>query len=337
MKILAPVAISILLAALPLIGMQVADMHLVLGIIVPYLAFFIFLAGFLARIAKWIRVPVPFNITTTAGQQKSLPWIKANPIDNPSSYFGVILRMAGEVFIFRSLFRNTKSFLSKGRLVTQSTKWLWTMALLFHYAMLIVVLRHIRFFVEIPPLPIRGIDLVDSMFQVGVPSLYLTGVAFVGAVTYLFLRRLGNQMRVISNSADYFPLALLLLIGVSGMTIRYVYHADIPGIKEHMMSLVFFQPLTKKLDDLFYVHLFLVSVFMIYFPMSKLVHAGGVFFSPTRNMPNNARFKRHINPWDYPVPPHSYEAYEDDFREKMIEAGLPVDSKEPTGHAERSH
>ena len=38
----------------------------------------------------------------------------------------------------------------------------------------------------------------------------------------------------------------------------------------------------------------------------------------------SARARRHVNPWNYPVKVHTYEEYEDDFREKMVEAGLPV-------------
>lgn len=53
----------------------------------------------------------------------------------------------------------------------------------------------------------------------------------------------------------------------------------------------------------------------------------GIFLSPTRNLSNNSRMKRHINPWDYPVKVHTYEEYEDEFRELMIEAGLPVEKK----------
>ncbi|MCA1785815.1 MAG: menaquinol oxidoreductase, partial [Desulfobacteraceae bacterium] len=67
---------------------------------------------------------------------------------------------------------------------------------------------------------------------------------------------------------------------------------------------------------------------LAYFPMSKLMHMGGVFLSPTRNMANNTRAQRHVNPWNYDVPIHTYEQYEDHFRDKMIEAGLPVDKKE---------
>jgi hypothetical protein len=73
------------------------------------------------------------------------------------------------------------------------------------------------------------------------------------------------------------------------------------------------------------MHLFLVSVLIAYFPFSKLMHLGGIFLSPTRNLSNNNRSVRHLNPWNYPVKTHSYDAYEDEFREKMIEAGIPVE------------
>jgi hypothetical protein len=74
----------------------------------------------------------------------------------------------------------------------------------------------------------------------------------------------------------------------------------------------------------------LITVLLAYFPFSKLMHAGGVFLSPTRNMANNSRMVRHINPWNDPsIKPHSYAGYEDDFREAMVEAGLPVEKELP--------
>jgi hypothetical protein len=57
------------------------------------------------------------------------------------------------------------------------------------------------------------------------------------------------------------------------------------------------------------------------------MHMGGVFLSPTRNLPCNTRAVRHVNPWNYPVEVHTYEEYEEEFREKMIEAGLPVEKE----------
>jgi nitrate reductase gamma subunit len=45
------------------------------------------------------------------------------------------------------------------------------------------------------------------------------------------------------------------------------------------------------------VHLFLVAVLLMIFPISKLLHAPGLFFSPGRNQADNSRDKRHISGW----------------------------------------
>ena len=68
-----------------------------------------------------------------------------------------------------------------------------------------------------------------------------------------------------------------------------------------------------------------MSVLIAYFPFSKLSHMAGVFLSPTRNLAANNRAVRHVNPWDYPVKVHSYEEYEDELRDKMKTAGIPVE------------
>jgi len=337
-KILLPVALALGVALVPMAGFAVADLHVLFGVVIPYLAFATFVGGFLWRIAGWVRTPVPFNITTTAGQQKSLPWIKHDWVENPSGAGGVVVRMAAEVFLFRSLFRNTQSGIVDGRLIAFSAKGLWVIGMLFHYSMLVVVLRHLRFFLPVVPGAINGLATLDGLFQIGPPTLYFTDLFFIGAVTLLFLRRVAErQVRLISLPGDFFPLAVLFLIGASGVLMRYLFHVDIPGIKAHMLSLLQLHPAAMRLDVAFYVHLFLVSVLLAYFPFSKLVHAGGVFLSPTRNMPNDARVHRHINPWDYPAPPHSYADYENDFREKMIDADLPVDSTEATQTSHGGH
>jgi hypothetical protein len=107
---------------------------------------------------------------------------------------------------------------------------------------------------------------------------------------------------------------------------RYVVKIDIIGIKEMTLGLVNFNPVVpENMSVFFYIHIFLVCVLLAYFPFSKLVHLGGVFMSPTRNLENNNRAVRHINPWNPEPKYHTYEAYENEFRELMIEAGLPVE------------
>ncbi|MBU4462709.1 MAG: respiratory nitrate reductase subunit gamma, partial [Proteobacteria bacterium] len=156
-----------------------------------------------------------------------------------------------------------------------------------------------------------------------------SGAVLLAAVTFLFLRRIYlPQMRYISLAADFFPLFLIISIAITGILMRYFTKVDVVGIKELAMGLATLHPtIPDGIGSLFYIHLFLVSVLFAYFPFSKLMHMGGVFLSPTRNLPNNTRAERHVNPWNPSVKVHTYEEYEDDFREKMIEAGLPVEKE----------
>jgi len=206
-------------------------------------------------------------------------------------------------------------------------KWLWLFSLAFHWAFFTVLFRHLRFFTEPVPACVDLVAKLDGFLQIGLPELRISGVALLVAVTLLFLRRIWiPQVKYISLGSDYFPLFLIFGIAFTGILMRYFTKVDIVGVKAFTMSLVTFKPhITKGIGSIFYVHLFFVSVLLAYFPFSKLMHLGGIFMSPTRNLANNSRAVRHVNPWNYPVKIHTYEAYEDDFREKMIEAGLPVE------------
>jgi nitrate reductase gamma subunit len=320
----------IVLSFLAYAGAGLLGLEGLFGIIIPYLAVALFIYGVIARIAGWARSPVPFRITTTAGQQETLPWIKQDKIDNPSSTGGVIVRMLLEIFLFRSLFRNTSASLDgSGKLAFRLEKWLWLFALAFHYAFLAVILRHLRFFLEPVPACIQLLETLDGFLQVGLPVMMLSGVVLLAAVTFLFIRRLFiGRVRYISLASDYFPLFLIFGIAFTGLLMRYFTKASIVKIKELAMGLVTFHPVVPEgIDVIFYIHLFLVCVLLAYFPFSKLMHMGGIFLSPTRNMTGNTRAVRHVNPWNYPVAVHTYQEYEDEFREKMIEAGLPVEKE----------
>jgi nitrate reductase gamma subunit len=320
----------LVLVLIAYVGVDTVGLYSLFGIYIPYAAFAIFIVGVIYRVFQWARRPVPFRITTTCGQEKSLPWIKQNKIDNPSTALGTFIRMAFEVLLFRSLFRNTRTEMRSGPTISYaSAKWLWVASLAFHYSFLIILTRHLRLFTEPVPVLLEKLEFLDSFFQVGVPLLYITDVAFIAAVTYLFVRRVFiPQLRYISLPADYFPLILIGVIGTTGVLMRYFYKVNVVGVKELTMSLAKFSPtIPEGIGVLFYIHLFLVSILFAYFPFSKLMHMAGVFLSPTRNLANTNRMKRHINPWDYPVKVHTYEEYEDHFREFMKDAGLPVEKE----------
>jgi nitrate reductase gamma subunit len=330
MKILFPFVAVLTLILIVVAGVQFANLQFLFGVIIPYAALATFVAGIIYRVVKWASSPVPFCIPTTCGQMKSFPWIKQNKLENPSSLLGVVGRMALEVFFFRSLFRNVKTELRDGpKLAYGSDKWLWLAGLAFHWSFLIILIRHFRFFSINVPLPIRVIERLDSFMQIGVPLLYMTDVVLLAAVTYLFIRRVTiPQVHYISLAADYFPLFLILGIASTGVMMRYFTKVALVSVKELAMGLISLNPVVPNgIGVMFYIHLFLISVLFAYFPFSKLVHMAGVFLSPTRNMINNSRMVRHVNPWNYPVHVHTYEEYENDFREKMKMVEIPVDKE----------
>jgi nitrate reductase gamma subunit len=330
MKALVSFIAVLLLALIAYAGASVPGMRFIFGVVIPYAAFLFFVIGIVVRILIWASSPVPFRIPTTTGQQKSLPWIKHSTIESPSTWLGVIGRMALEVLFFRSLFRNLKTQVGDGKQVTYGeAKWLWAAGLAFHWSFLIILVRHLRFFIEQVPAAIIMIEGLDSFLQVGAPLFYLTDAVILASVTYLFIRRVGiPQVQYISLAADYFPLFHILGIAVTGVLLRYFTKTDIVGVKVLAIGLISFKPaVAETIGPMFFTHLFLLSVLFVYFPLSKLVHMAGVFMSPTRNLANNSRMKRHINPWNYPVHVHTYEEYENDFREKMKGAGLPVEKE----------
>jgi nitrate reductase gamma subunit len=329
MRILVSLVAVLVPVLVVLVGVEGFGWHALFGVAVPYAAAAVFVVGVVARVIGWARSPVPFRIPTTCGQQKSLPWIRQSKIENPSTTSGVIARMALEILCFRSLFRNTRTQLVEGRLSYPSNKWLWAAGLAFHYSFLLIVLRHLRFFAEPVPGFVLALSRLDGFFVIGLPVVYATTGLFLGALTFLFLRRaVSPQLRYLSLPADYFPLFLLLAIGLSGAWLRHVSKIDVPAVKAMVMGLLHFSPRPAEgLGAAFYLHLFLVSTLLAYFPFSKLVHMAGVFMSPTRNLTANTREVRHVNPWNRPLPVHTYEEYEDEFRDRMKGAGLPVEKE----------
>ena len=297
-------------------------------VIIPYAALAVFLAGFCYRVAQWAASPVPFRIPTTCAQQKSLPWIKQGRLDNPFTLAGVLGRMGLEILLFRSLFRNNNAKLYENRLVVSEAKYLWLAALAFHWSLLVIVIRHLRLLVEPVPGLLLRLERVDGFFQIGAPPVYLSDVVMACALAYLLVRRFRDPVvRYISQFSDYFALFVLAGIAVTGLLMRYVTRVDVVSVKQFALGLASFHPVRLSgLGLMFAVHLALVSLLAVYFPFSKLMHMGGVFLSPTRNLANNNRARRHVNPWNYPVKTHTYAEWEEEFRDKLKGAAIPLEA-----------
>ncbi|ABM62721.1 respiratory nitrate reductase subunit gamma [Halorhodospira halophila] len=224
-----------------------------------YTATVVLVLGLAARVYLYARTPAPLRIPTTPA---------------PTSRGGAALRVTSEVVAFRSLFRGEKL--------------LWLLSWAFHVALLLVILRHLRYFLDPAPQWLVWIQ------PLGLYAAYVLAAALVG----LWLRRLWiDRVRHISTPSDHAALALLLAIGLTGLGLQHFQPTDIVAVKAFFIGLMQFnwQPLPS--EPLLLLHLTLVALLMMVFPFSKLLHAAGVFFSPTRNQPDNPRERRHIAPW----------------------------------------
>ena len=305
------------------------ELRTILAVILPYAALLVFFLGVSYRVVIWAQVPVPFRIPTTCGQQKSLPWIKASWLESPYTAAGTVARVASEVLLFRSLLRNHRLERHGSRLVYSPTLWLWIAALAFHWSFLVVLVRHLRFFLEPAPKAVLALQALDGFFQVGIPVIYASDVILLAALCFLLARRLAQaQLRYLSLPADFAAPALLIALAGSGILMRYFTRIDAAEVKRYALGLATFSPiLPSGAGPLFYVHIVLLSLLLAWFPFSKLMHMGGIFLSPTRNLANNSRMKRHVNPWNPSVKLHTYNEWEDEFRDKMKAAGMPVEKQ----------
>lgn len=328
MRMMGSLLLIAALAALALAAAQAPPGQVALGVVLPYAALALFVGGMVAKVAGWARSPVPFRIPTTGGQQRSLPWIRRSRFDNPANGREAFVRVLLEVLTFRSLFRNSRAELREGgRVVFGSDKWLWAAAIAFHYSFLIILLRHFRFFFEPVPFWVIWMQNLDGFFQITVPVLFATDAVILGALGFLLARRLLDaRLRYISLPADYVPLFLILGIAGSGILLRHVWKIDVVAAKTYATSLVSLHPaIPAGLSPLFFTHVFLVASLFAYLPFSKLVHMAGAFVSPTRNLASSNRTVRHVNPWNPDIVGHTYAEWEEEFHDKIVACGIPLD------------
>lgn len=224
-----------------------------------YLATALLVGGLAYKIYIYSRTPAPLKIPTMPA---------------PTTTTGVVMRMGREVVLFESLFK--------------SNKWIWIFGWMFHFGLLLVLLRHLRYFTE----PVWGWVVLIQPFG------RYAAFAMIAGLLGLWARRfLVDRVRYISTPSDHLMLALLVGIGLSGAAMSFVVHTNIIGLKEFMLGLMVFDWQPLPADPILLAHLSLVALLMIIFPISKLLHAPGIFFSPTRNQADNSRDTRHVAAW----------------------------------------
>ena len=224
-----------------------------------YLATAVLVIGLAAKIRSYSRTPAPLKIPTTPA---------------PTTATGVALRLTREVVFFESLFK--------------ASKWTWLFGWVFHAALALVLLRHLRYFQQPVWPPVVWVQAIGTY----------AGFALVAGLAGLWARRfLVDRVRYISTPSDHLHLALLLAIGASGLGLRFVAPTDIVAVKAFMLGLMRLDVQPLPADPLLLLHLALVALLMLVFPISKLMHAPGLFFSPTRNQADTSREQRHVAAW----------------------------------------
>ena len=224
-----------------------------------YAAFVVLVIGVGYRIYRFAKAPAPLKIPTTPA---------------PVTQGGVVLRMVREVVFFESLFKGTK--------------WTWVFSWAFHMGMLLVLVRHLRYFTDPVWSPVALIQPI---------GMYAGFVMLLGLAGLWARRFLVDRVRYISSPSDHLMLILLLLIAASGLMMSFVVHTDIVAVKSFFRGLMTFEWTLLPGDPILLLHLLLVAMLMLVFPFSKLLHAPGIFFSPSRNQVDNPREKRHLAPW----------------------------------------
>jgi nitrate reductase gamma subunit len=225
-------------------------------ILLAYLSALVLIIGLGLRIRLYAKTPAPLRIPITPA---------------PLTAAGVVGRMFFEVTLFRSLFK--------------SSKWTWIFGWLFHAALLLVLLRHLRYFTD----PVWFWVVLVQPFGAYAAFVMIAGLAGLWARRFLV-----DRVRYISAPSDHLMLALFIAIGLSGLGMKYVAATDIVAVKAFFLGLMYFDWQPMPGDPLLMLHLVLVAVLMIIFPFSKLLHAPGMFFAPTLNQADNAREKRHL-------------------------------------------
>ena len=224
-----------------------------------YAATILLVVGLARKITSYARTPAPLKIPTTPA---------------PLTKTGVVWRMAKEVTVFRSLFF--------------SNKWIWLFGWMFHVALALVLARHLRYFTE----PVWGWVALIQPFGKYAAFAMLAGLAGLWARRFLV-----DRVRYITSLSDHLMLALLVAIALSGLAIKYLAHTDIVAVKSYIQGLMYFDLQPLPADGFVLLHFTLIIVLMVVFPISKLLHAPGLFFMPTRNQVDNPREVRHTAGW----------------------------------------
>ena len=211
-------------------------------------------AGLAWRKLVWLRAPAPLPMPLPPA---------------PATWSGVALRMLREGILFETLFR--------------ANRWTWLFGWLFHAALLLVLVRHAWLFVD--PAPAWTGPLLAA-------GGGLSAVLAASLLGLLARRLFVARVRYVSVPSDYLMLLLILAVAGSGAWLGHVDPRSLGPAREFALGLVRLESQPLPLDPVLWLHLGGAGLLVALLPFSKLLHAPGVFLSPTRRRPDRVRERR---------------------------------------------
>jgi nitrate reductase gamma subunit len=217
----------------------------------PYLTVLVFILGMGYRLYVWAKTPQPGKMTLF-------------PAPPPGS--GTTWGIIKSSLFFPGLFRGDRN--------------LWIAAWVFHAALALIILGHLRVFTSLFDRIMTGMGIeVDSL---SATSGGAAGIVILITAIWLFLRRFGiRRVREISNVSDFFALVLVLAIIVTGDVMRFGAHFDLNVTRAYFAHLFTFSyaGMVIPASGAFWTHFILVQLLIMYIPFSKILHFGGIFFT----------------------------------------------------------
>ena len=204
-------------------------------------------------------------IYATTPQRLKVPTMPA-----PRTRVGVFGRMFKEVVFFESLFK--------------ASFWTWIFAWLFHAGMVFTLIVHLRYLTDPTWLWVAVLIPYNKV---------ASACMLIGLVGLLGRRIFVDRVRAISSPSDYLMLVFFLGIPVTGIVMRLFTTTNYASVTQFARGVVQFSPQALSGHVVLILHVLMVCVLLLIFPFSKLLHAPGVFFSPSRNQRDNARLDKH--------------------------------------------
>jgi nitrate reductase gamma subunit len=219
------------------------------GVILPPITLLFFFGGLAYRALEWRKLTMP-KIT-----------LYPAPETGPDTFWGV----------FKATFFSPGLF--------KADRVLWIGAWVFHAALALILIGHVRVGMDFPALwAAAGINADIMSAVVGTTA----GVIILLATLFLTYRRVAlSRVKEISQAGDYFALFLLLAVILSGNAMRVQGHFDLNLTREYFSGLLRLQGPIPPLNGWFLIHFLLGQILFLYLPFSKLLHLGGIFVTQT--------------------------------------------------------